>query len=395
MQRANAALEAAGRPVRIARIQLIELWQDHALQAADALTLLAERSHLRGEFRFDGVVREARGGRQRLSFDPPGGWWQRLQIRGDEGDGRTGDLRFLALTQRARAEVTTTATQRKLVDAFVQRAIRSNATDPAIGATLFELLLPNTLKDQAPEQDNLLLVLDEAAARYPWELLEDPARKGAKPFAVERGMLRQLATERYQPTVRATAEDTALVIGDPLLPDGGGELKLKQLPGAREEAGLVAGRLRASQVETALLEGPSAVEMMKELYARPYKMLHLAGHGVYRQEVRDADGGAKHVTGMVIGDGLYLTPAEVKQMRSVPEVVFINCCHLGSIEDSRRRRPSGRRSTSSPPTSPPSSSRWACARSSPPAGRSTIAPRRPSPTGSTRGCSAARRSARR
>ena len=34
------ALEQAERPVRIARIQLIELWQDHALQAADALALL-------------------------------------------------------------------------------------------------------------------------------------------------------------------------------------------------------------------------------------------------------------------------------------------------------------------------------------------------------------------
>ena len=334
VQRANVALEAAERPVRIARIQLIELWQDHALQAADALALLAERSQLRGTFRFDGVVREARGGRRRLSYDQPGGWWQRLQIRADAADGAIGDLRFLALTQRARAEVTTAATQRKLVDEFVQRAIRSNATDPAIGATLFELLLPNALKDQAPEQDNLLLVLDEAAARYPWELLEDPARKGAKPFAVERGMLRQLATERYQPMVRATAEDAALVIGDPQLPEGGGALKLKQLPGAREEAGLVAGRLRSSQVETALLDGPSAVEILKELFARPYKILHLAAHGVYRHETRDAEGGTKRVTGMVIGDDLYLTPTEVKQMRSVPELVFINCCHLGHVEDS-------------------------------------------------------------
>src|SRR5207344_3067166 len=93
-------------------------------------------------------------------------------------------------------------------------------------------------------------------------------------------------------------------------------------------------RLRASQVETALLEGSSAVEILKELFARPYKILHLAAHGVYRHETLDADGGTKRVTGMVIGDDLYLTPTEVKQMRSVPELVFINCCHLGRIEDS-------------------------------------------------------------
>ena len=35
---------------------------------------------------------------------------------------------------------------------------------------------------------------------------------------------------------------------------------------------------------------------------------------------------------MVIGDGIYLTPAEIRQMRQVPELVFINCCHLGHIE---------------------------------------------------------------
>jgi hypothetical protein len=35
---------------------------------------------------------------------------------------------------------------------------------------------------------------------------------------------------------------------------------------------------------------------------------------------------------MVIGDGMFLTPIEVGQMRQVPELVFINCCHLGRVE---------------------------------------------------------------
>jgi tetratricopeptide (TPR) repeat protein len=35
---------------------------------------------------------------------------------------------------------------------------------------------------------------------------------------------------------------------------------------------------------------------------------------------------------MVIGDNAFLTPVEVHQMRRVPELVFINCCHLGHIE---------------------------------------------------------------
>ncbi|HND55359.1 MAG TPA: CHAT domain-containing protein, partial [Pirellulaceae bacterium] len=35
---------------------------------------------------------------------------------------------------------------------------------------------------------------------------------------------------------------------------------------------------------------------------------------------------------MVIGEGQLLTPSDIRQLRRVPEFVFINCCHLGHIE---------------------------------------------------------------
>jgi tetratricopeptide (TPR) repeat protein len=35
---------------------------------------------------------------------------------------------------------------------------------------------------------------------------------------------------------------------------------------------------------------------------------------------------------MVIGDDAFLTPDEIEQMRTLPEIVFINCCTLGRIE---------------------------------------------------------------
>ena len=38
---------------------------------------------------------------------------------------------------------------------------------------------------------------------------------------------------------------------------------------------------------------------------------------------------------MVIGDGVFLTPAEVQQMRRVPDLVFINCCYLGLVAANR------------------------------------------------------------
>jgi hypothetical protein len=39
---------------------------------------------------------------------------------------------------------------------------------------------------------------------------------------------------------------------------------------------------------------------------------------------------------MVIGDGVFLTPKEDHQMRRIPELVFINCCHLGKIENDKQ-----------------------------------------------------------
>ncbi|MFD1691440.1 CHAT domain-containing protein [Azotobacter chroococcum] len=42
----------------------------------------------------------------------------------------------------------------------------------------------------------------------------------------------------------------------------------------------------------------------------------------------------KPVSGMVIARETFLTPGDIEQMRWVPELVFINCCHLGRTQSS-------------------------------------------------------------
>lgn len=330
---ANQALEAAEIGVRIARLELLELWEDRALQAVEALKLLGAGSRLRDVFTFSGRLVAGKGARRRTRFAEPSGWWQRLQIKAAPAaaDGADGTLRFVTLTRRARAESRTAATQAALVGELVRRAVGDPRDDRELRTTLFELLLPNELKEEAPERDNLVLVVDEAAARYPWELLEDRADARGEPLAVGRGFLRQLESAAFRTTVRGATGDAALVVGDPLLPEGkaGG---LPPLEGAREEAALVADRLAAGGFDARALVQPSAKEVVTALFERAYRILHLAGHGVY-EYVDPAKPGAAPVTGMVIGDGVYLTPGEVEQMRSVPELVFINCCHLGFVEN--------------------------------------------------------------
>ena len=98
-----------------------------------------------------------------------------------------------------------------------------------------------------------------------------------------------------------------------------------------------------------LVEADASPEAtLNALYARPYRILHLAGHGAYDYPIYDdaseaqnngADTSLRAVTGMVLGKGIFLTPAEIEQMRNVPELVFINCCHLGEMSGEANRKP--------------------------------------------------------
>lgn len=323
----------AGR-VSFAELELIELYEDRAIAAVHALRRLTGQAEFRDRFEPPSRLDARKGGLRRAWFDEPPGWWQRLQISPSEDGG----LRFVSLTQRARAEARLQALQRPLVDRFLEQARAGTATDESLGVTLFELLLPNELKQFAPEQGDLVLIVDEESARYPWELLRDRTSREEAPMVVERGVLRQLQTDEYRRNPDNCRNSRALVIGDPLS-------KYPELPGAQREAEAVAAALQAGDsaarfdVTCVLRENARAI--LRELMDQDYRIVHLAGHGVFEfplgadaAEPQGDDGMRKPrtISGMVIGDNIFLTPVEVRQMRQVPELVFINCCHLGRVE---------------------------------------------------------------
>ena len=188
-------------------------------------------------------------------------------------------------------------------------------------------------------------MVDEAAAAYPWELLVDRRSERQQPIAVDAGMLRQLRVDDIE-VVSHPEEKRILVIGDP-------PSRLPPLIGAQKEASGVAdlfdrrdGWDVVRQIAGEQTIGPSSIT--DALLTNDVRILHLAGHGVY-------DPNNPLRTGMVIGDGprqqsataipfapaaprvqrplVLITPAEVRAMRLMPELVFINCCHLGLIED--------------------------------------------------------------
>ena len=328
----------------IDRIDFIELWEDQSIRAAKALLRLGTSTDIRASFDIDELLIEGRDGQRRADFEEDRNWWQRVRISTEDGA-----LKFETFGDRARSDSWLQPTQRKLVASFLKRATESSATDPNVSFTLFELLVPNALKQAAPDRRNLALMLDEESAAYPWELLQDRYDDASAPLSVQAGMVRQLALGEFREKVVHATDLFALVIGDPTSADPSPDFPA--LPGAAAEARAVAQHLRDGgwRQVVELVEADATPEAtLNALYAHPYRILHLAGHGAFEYGVYDdddeeksggdGDGPAKTITGMVLAKGIFLTPAEIEQMRFVPELVFINCCHLGEMTGEATRK---------------------------------------------------------
>jgi hypothetical protein len=125
-------------------------------------------------------------------------------------------------------------------------------------------------------------------------------------------------------------QPTALVIGHP---DLEGWSLFPDLPGARQEAGKVAEVLSARSYQVFASIDEKADEILAALHRDAWRIVHFAGHGAHEFLLEeDTTAQPRRMSGMVIGKNIFLTPGDIAQMRWVPELVFINCCHLGRTD---------------------------------------------------------------
>ncbi|WP_170150214.1 DUF7379 domain-containing protein [Parahaliea mediterranea] len=339
--RASDDLRNSGgaQAVTFDQLELVELYQDAAITAARALTELLSRSTLGGRILWpEGTLVQRSGHRRRVVADEAPHWWHRMVI---SRDSRAQALRFDITTGRARIEESQSSAQLQLADAFIRRVCGSSRADTHTAKTLYEMLLPRHLKGSTAAQHNRVLVVDNYAARYPWELLEDRWSSTGKPLAVVSGMVRQFRTGDFRPEVQYANGRHALVIGNPRLE---GWERFADLPGARREGAAVAARLGQQGYEVLDAIDEDANTIVDALHARRWRILHLAGHGVHRMPISASTENSENslwrnacpdcsaattLSGMVIGKHVVLTPGDIDQLRFVPELVFINCCHLG------------------------------------------------------------------
>ncbi|MCV2447223.1 CHAT domain-containing protein [Paracoccus sp. DMF] len=333
-------------PVRFAELQIIEAVEQVAVTAWHALGQRVRR--MRDPFRREGPLQLGRGGFRRTGPEADPDSWMEVTITAPrpeppapgEPAPSLGPLHYLLVDGRARVEAETVAVSRRLVQHYVAQIPDQPATLDADGIspgrTLFELLWPAALKQHSLEDRNLRLVLDRDSATIPWEMLDDrrPDEYGRfpellKPPAVRYGLMRQLVSQRDQPTPpRRGGPRSALVIGDP----GDGSGGLPPLPNARDEALAVAAQLEEAGFAVTRLVGPDATpaRVISALFSRGWSVVHIASHGVIDWSPGP---GEPPMTGIVLGVpplGVLEAPL-LRQMPEAPELVFLNCCHLGQI----------------------------------------------------------------
>ena len=359
--------------VRIARLEIIEVQGDkaervaHAVLRSEDLAQVDTGDHTRLVL---GDRLRTREGALPASLGGPevAGDWQRVIIRdlrreqqppGEErasGEGAT-LLEFTAIGRRARADRMQVAVDTRAIGGLVDVAVRDARPNGQLGNTLYELLLPNDLKSDLARSENLQLIVDENTADLPWESLT--ARlAGSRPreLALRGGFLRQFReTETRRSEARAPVGDNVLVIANPPVGKDAslagasreGAAVVEALGGVEEqdeaqgeERGFSVAALvwdedqEEGEEQAGLLDsfpelvGTPGQRVLDALFSRDWRIVHIAAHGQF-----DPDDSSR--SGVIIDHNTTLTANVFRQLPAVPELVFLNCCHLGRVADAR------------------------------------------------------------
>ncbi len=201
-----------------------------------------------------------------------------------------------------------------MVKSFIDQTLGSHFWSVESANVLYQLLVPKEYKSVFNGKRDIILTLDDYTRLYPWELLQIDG-ENQKPLCLTSSIIRHFKGSNIESNSQDVSNTNALIIGDPFL-NG-----IVQLPGAYREADMVSNVLESHFKISLILRGGSS-DIIQRLLSDTYKILHLAGHGIFDEK--------DHLnSGMIIGKGVYLTNAEIIQMSKPPDLIVINCCFLG------------------------------------------------------------------
>ncbi|HZX54244.1 MAG TPA: CHAT domain-containing protein, partial [Ilumatobacteraceae bacterium] len=226
------------------------------------------------------------------------------------------------LGREARADRVRHRLDRTMVDALVDH-LAADTSDQRSAGTLYDQLIPHDLRSDFQTTSAIQFVVDATTAKYPWELLGAPRPNGRRSAGGSFGGVIRQFTESDSRRLSPVRADfgSALVIAAGKVP---GE---RELPAVYDECQLVAQLLASAEGRVTQLDDRRSeldlVDLQNELFGE-HQVLHIASHGVY-QEDHPQDSGA------ILARGAMLTTDTIRQLTTVPDVVFLNCCSLGRI----------------------------------------------------------------
>jgi tetratricopeptide (TPR) repeat protein len=333
--------DASAQPAwpRVDRLQLVELYLDRATESWNALQTLAASASSRYaiapaiELGMGALRRTADPGYRGASYD-----FISALIAGTEVDR---EIVYTVNTKRARSDVRPKPVQVPLIRNLVLTASNAVTGDAQIGRTLFNLLVPVDLEPFLGSSVETVLEVDEGTSGIPWELLVPPTDGADKrPWSIRTKLLRKLRTVSQSFAINdATARDSILVIGDPACD----RKTYPTLAGARREAVEVAACLTQHcgdddgdglHVVTAISDDavspdrPDAIDVTNAMMRQPWRVIHIAAHG----EPPVKAGSRLNPRGIVLSGDSFLGPREITGLRVIPELVFVNCCHLATSD---------------------------------------------------------------
>lgn len=331
VQWANKNIQSVykGKIKGIEEIEIIEIFNDKALSILKTIQRLEfdDSKEFNIEFKEKGLHYKL-GRRWRIPYDNTQDWWTRISVCHELKVKDTEEveevIRMSIASNGASEKVEFMPANDKTLEVLLQRMTLENQYSPEIAKTMFELLIPYEFKEEVKRLNNVSWILDLASAEYPWEMIQEDV--DAVPLCVHTGMVRQLSTMQFRKKIARVTERSALVVGDPVL-----DKFMPQLPGAKREAEAVVNILKQNNYEIQSLISSKASDIILKLFSRNHKIIHLAGHGVFKY-------GPNRSTGMVIGNDTFLTPAQIAGMSSSAELVFVNCCYLGLMDRGSEER---------------------------------------------------------
>jgi len=324
VNRANDKIRRLDNPAypKIERLEFVERYANKALNCMYIRNGIQKNENTTYNISIGNKKMQIRLGIQkRIPMDSTEDWWKRITVKHKPANKQTGEpssMVFGVSTRDSREEENRLYSGTPLIDQFIKEASISDRWSACTAKTLFELLIPNALKEELKRKGNINWILESKTAAYPWELLQD-STINAQPLCINAGMIRQLSTQDYRMDIKRVAQQRALIIADPIL-DG----YIGQLPGAKEEGTAVQAVLKENGYPVTASIGQDASKIVKDFFCNDYSIIHLAGHGLY-------DPNSPKRSGMVIGKELFLSVFEIEQLPIVPDLVFVNCCHLGAI----------------------------------------------------------------